>query len=265
MKSAIKSLLKRNGLYYGLKYSFLFRMYQLIFKPNVVKDEKKEILFYQSFLSPCHLIFDIGAYDGHKTEAFLRIAEMVVSCEPDPESFSILKSRFRKRNKRVFLENKAVAESEGERNYYIHHPGSAFNTLNTDWKATLEDDNLKKWDEKITFSAEAVVKTTTLDLLIEKYGTPAFIKIDVEGYERYVLDGLSQPVACLSFEGLWPDGKTDIQYCIDRIQRIDPNVVFNVAENETLLLPNFVSSILLLDWLTKNNIMHLEIVAKMKQ
>ena len=42
------------------------------------------------------------------------------------------------------------------------------------------------------------VEMTTLDLLIARWGLPAFVKIDVEGAEPAVLAGLTQPVpACL--------------------------------------------------------------------
>jgi hypothetical protein len=41
---------------------------------------------------------------------------------------------------------------------------------------------------------------TTLDALIAAHGVPAFIKIDVEGFEGEVLAGLTQPVRALSFE-----------------------------------------------------------------
>ena len=264
MKKKIKSFLQKNSLYYSLKYSLAFRLYQLLLKPADIRNEKKEIKFYQSFLTPCHLIFDIGAYDGHKTEAFLTIAKKVVSCEPDPGSFKILQTRFRNRREKVFLENKAVAEVQGEKRFLIHHPGSAFNTLSEEWKDTLEKDNIEKWNEKIKFTEEKIVQSVTLDSLIEKYGVPQFIKIDVEGYEENVLKGLSQPVPYLSFEGLFPDGLTELRNCINRTEELYNSAEYSIAADEKLLLPAFVLKNELFAWLEKNPVMHLEIVVKMK-
>jgi FkbM family methyltransferase len=75
------------------------------------------------------LIFDIGAYDGHKT-AFLELADKVVSCEPDAHNFRTLRIRFRNCRSSVVLENKVVSDHPGRDIYYIHHAGSAFNTPN---------------------------------------------------------------------------------------------------------------------------------------
>ena len=50
------------------------------------------------------------------------------------------------------------------------------------------------WDKSID------VKVDTLDNMLTKFGIPKFIKIDVEGYELEVLEGLSHPVKYLSLE-----------------------------------------------------------------
>lgn len=264
MKQTIKSFLVKNNFYYSIRYSFAFRIYQSLFKRTDIANEQKEIRFYKSFLLPCNLIFDIGAYDGHKTKAFLKIAKKVVSCEPDPYSFKILKTRFRNYKKRVFFENKAIADSECEKKLLIHHPGSAFNTLSEKWKETLEKDNLEKWSEKISFSEEKIVPCVTLDSLIRKYGKPDFIKIDVEGYEENVLKGLSQPIQFISFEGLFPDYLAELHNCVNRIEELSTQVTYNVAAHEKLLISSFVKKEDLFNWLDKNPVMHLEIIVNMK-
>lgn len=263
MKKTLKFFLQKNGLYYKLRYSVFFRAYQYLFKQNDIEAEKKEVEFYKSFLPPGDLIFDIGANDGHKTQAFLQLAKRVVSCEPDKKNFNLLTERFRSRKKRVILSDNALSDSTGKATLFIHHPGSAFNTLSSQWKQTLEKDNLEKWNEKIIFSNEETVRTITLDDLIKKYGKPYFIKIDVEGYEENVLKGLSQPVPFLSFEGLVPEGYRELNNCLDRINYLDPTATYNLAAYEKLILPTFVNRVQLLESLQKNLITHLEVIVKM--
>jgi hypothetical protein len=53
---------------------------------------------------------------------------------------------------------------------------------------------------EFTWTGKQTIEVTTLDSLIEEFGSPGFIKIDVEGYEFEVLSGLSRPVRALSFE-----------------------------------------------------------------
>jgi len=265
MKKAIKKFLITNDLYYPLRYSFIFHLYQLLFKPRDISQQRREVAFYRSFLSSCGLIFDIGANDGHKTEAFLELGDKVVCCEPDNLNHKILRVRFRHRKKRVFIEHSALSDKTGYVEFYIHHPGSAFNTLSLKWKKLLETDNKKKWNEKISFTDIVKTETTTLDILIGKYGVPDFIKIDVEGSESLVLKGLTRQVACISFEALLPDCLTEIRDCLIAIDKLDHFATYNIARDERLLLTHFVSKTELEEW--ANNYLEdtytFEIIVKM--
>ncbi|HEY6506205.1 MAG TPA: FkbM family methyltransferase [Chitinophagaceae bacterium] len=218
-----------------------------------MQQQRREVSFYQSFLPACNLIFDIGANDGHKTAAFLSLSEKVVCCEPDSENFRLLQARFRNKKARVILENKALSDQQGMATFNIHHPGSAFNTLSNKWMKVLEQDDVKRWDEKIQFSATQTVETTTLDRLIEQYGLPGFIKIDVEGFEETVLKGLSQPVPYLSFETLLPDYAVELNNCLAIINSLDRTAVYNIAMHEKTIFPDFVNRDELNTWTGQNN------------
>jgi FkbM family methyltransferase len=266
MMKPLREFLKRSGGYEYVRYSFLFRWYTRLFKRQVIRDHEKEVAFYQSFLpNDCSLIFDIGAYDGHKTAAFLELAGKVVCCEPDAHNFRTLRIRFRNNRSSVVLENKAVSDHTGSETYYIHHAGSAFNTLNPKWKQILEADGESRWNEKIQFSDEVSIQLTTLDQLISQYGRPGFIKIDVEGYELTVLKGLSQKVPYLSFECLLPDCKTELLDCLAHLYQLDNKVMFNAAFEEQLEFTNFLSYHDMINWIANEAAPRcFEIVAKME-
>jgi FkbM family methyltransferase len=253
-------------IYHYLKYSRVFRWYERLFQPWVIRAHEKEVGLYRSFLGRCRLIFDIGAYDGHKTAAFLEIAGKVVACEPDLNNFSLLRIRFRGKTKRVILMQMAVADRTGTGLFHIHHPGSAFNTLNLKWKEMLEADQAVRWNEVIRFSEGGMrqVRVTTLDELIRLYGVPDFIKIDVEGYEKQVIDGLSQKVPCISFECQLPEFRDDLQAVLAKLIDLDRETKFNIVYEETLVLPEFVSYGRILEWLGGTNLYSFDMVAKRK-
>ena len=85
-----------------------------------------------------------------------------------------------------------------------------------------------KWSKTCT------INLTTLDLLIERHGRPAFCKIDVEGFEEQVLKGLTQPLTCVSFEFLL-EFMGDMQGCIDRLFRLG-RTEFNYSLGESMKL-----------------------------
>ena len=264
MKSAIKKKLKELGWYYYLRYSRLFSLYQSLYKPAAVASHRREVDFYSPFLNQSELIFDVGAYDGHKTAAFLTLSKKIVCCEPDEENAHLLEIRFRRLRNRIFVEKKAVSEHAGTLAYHIHHPGSAFNTISNRWKDLLEADNGEKWNENIHFTASREIPCTTLDLLIQKWGIPDFIKIDVEGAELSVFKGLSTPVKAVSFESLWPEYQEPLRECMRLLSQLDHRYRFNIAVNEMLVLPEFATASEILHFLQQKALTHIEIVAKIQ-
>jgi FkbM family methyltransferase len=258
----LKTMLKKAGLFYWLKFSMLNKAIDYLFKPGKAKAFKKELDFYKTFLAECKLIFDIGANDGHKTIVFKKLADKVIACEPDPLNLEILAARF-KNNSSVITEPFALSDKTGTADFYIQEEGSPLNTINPDFKELLVADNKQRWDVAIEFSDTVLtVNTITLDTLIAKYGIPDFIKIDVEGNEKNVIKGLSAPVPCISFEVLLPEFLNDALESIDRIISLSLNTHFNYAVEEQLMLPEFIDHIAFKEMLRGLTIAHLEIIAK---
>ena len=263
MKAFIKRWLKSKNVYDRLKYSYFFNVYERLFKPEVIAQHKKEVELYKSFLNHTSLVFDIGAYDGHKTAAFVEIADKVISCEPDPFSFSILQTRFRHVKNKVTPVNCAVYHQKGQATLQRNYEGSAFNTLNEDWKNILEKDNASRWTEKIAFQHTIAmeVKTTTLDELITQFGTPDFIKIDAEGSEWEIIRGLSQKVNSISFECLLPEFSSQLIQILDKLIFLDKNYQFNIIHNEELLFEETTSLEETLQWIKTTELYSFDMLA----
>ena len=85
------------------------------------------------------------------------------------------------------------------------------------------------------------VEVVTLDGLIARYGSPSFVKIDVEGSEDAVLRGLSQPDTALSFE-FTTIARDVAMACFDRLSALG-DYGYNVAlgENQTLTFDRWLS------------------------
>lgn len=265
MLRVLKNFLINKGVFYKLKYSRISLIYDRLFRKGNRKELIREISFYRSFLPTCRLIFDIGANDGHKTIAFLTMSDKVIACEPDPLNLEILKIRFPNKQK-VVIEPLAVTNKVGFSSLYIHHPGSSLNTINPGFKIILESDKKNRWVEPVQYSGSVIpVNTTSLDKLIEKYGCPQFIKIDVEGNELMVLKGLSNKIPCISFEVLLPEFLGDAQEAMQLLTDLDKHTKFNYSVEEKLVLPEFISHDQFKELLGGLSIFHLEIIAKTSQ
>ncbi len=154
--------------------------------------------FYAAFVSPGDLVFDIGAHAGNRTRAFAAMGCRVVAVEPQPDFARLLRTLFAQ-SPEVTIVEAAVGTAAGRSALSISERTPTVTTLDEGWRDARgrePDFSHVHWDGRVD------VETTTLDALIERFATPAFVKIDVEGGEPGVLAGLSRAVPSLSFEYL---------------------------------------------------------------
>jgi FkbM family methyltransferase len=201
-ESKIKWLKKRIGL---VKSRIIYD-----YKPFNQRRMKR---FYSNFVRQGDLCFDIGAHTGNRTLAWMSMGSKVVTVEPQPLLVKLLEKRFR-HYPGFTLVTKAIGSINGRALMQISSTNPAISTLSADWIKVIHDfEPSTSWDDNVT------VAVTTLDALIQEYGTPVFCKIDVEGYEEEVLKGLSLPLPALSFE-FFPTTPSRAVNCINRLEEL---------------------------------------------
>jgi FkbM family methyltransferase len=140
---------------------------------------------------PGDLVFDIGANRGDKAEWFLGLGAHVVCVEPQPAMVQSLKERFPS-NPRVSVVAKGLADRPGRLAMSINTAAPVLSTFAEQWKTGRFAD--QTWDEVVE------VEVTTFDQLIAAFGVPRYAKVDVQGFEKEVVRGLSARVGCISFK-----------------------------------------------------------------
>jgi FkbM family methyltransferase len=175
-------------------------------------EDAARLEFYAQLIRPGDLVFDIGANVGNRTKVFLRLGARVVAFEPLSSCARMLRKALAD-NSSFKLVQKALGERPGTAQIRI---GSArvLATLSEEWiRAAHQSGRFGKedWQE-----AREEVAVTTLDEVIREFGQPAFMKIDVEGFEPQVLAGLSQPIRSGSLE-LNPELLSGTLACLDRL------------------------------------------------
>jgi len=233
-KKSVQSLLSRAGLYERLRGSRLYDLYWRVADARVLDERDREVDFYGRLLNGFRsgdVIFDIGANHGAKSDVFLRLGARVVAVEPDESNQSILRQRFHRYRlvrKAVRIVKKAVSDRSAVETMWIDAPGSAKNTLSRKWVDTLRDD-ASRFGQALEFARQKTVETTTLDQLMAEYGSPYFVKIDVEGFEPQVIRGLKRPVPFLSFEVNLPEFLAEGLECVEQLAKVTGEGRFNYA------------------------------------
>ena len=151
---------------------------------------------YRQFVGPGDLVFDVGAHVGDRIASFRRIGARVIAVEPQPALARTLRLLYG-RDRAVTIESAAVGRQAGSIDLKINLDNPTVSTASDAFIKAA--DGARGWEGQ-HWSKTVRVPVITLDTLIERHGMPAFIKLDVEGFEVEALAGLTQPVPALSFE-----------------------------------------------------------------
>jgi FkbM family methyltransferase len=155
--------------------------------------------FYADLIKPGELVFDIGAHVGSRSRTLLSLGAKVVAIEPQPAFADFIEKHFA--GQLHGFERVAVGREAGEITLHISSRHPTVTSISSDFLArakTADGFKTVTWDEAIS------VPMVTLDDLIERYGYPAFCKIDVEGAEADILRGTRHAIPLIAFEYLPP-------------------------------------------------------------
>lgn len=198
---------------------------------------------YGRFVGRGDLVFDIGAHVGDRVASFRRLGARMVAVEPQPAMVKVLKLLYG-RDADVVIEAVAVGRSTGTISLMINADNPTVSTASPEFVTAAR--GAPGWQTQ-RWTRSLQVPVTTLDSLIDKYGAPAFIKIDVEGFEEEALQGLAHAVKALSFE--FTTIQRDVALaCIERCITLG-YARFNAALGESQIFVNA-------DWVGGNEIAH---------
>jgi len=151
--------------------------------------------FYGEFIRSGDLVFDVGANLGFRSKIFLAMEATVVALEPQESCANFLRRTLDSRG-HFHLIKMAAGPAPGRTGMHVSedHPVSS---LSPEWLAAVKKSGRF---EQIAWDRVQEVEITTLQTVIEQFGRPAFVKIDVEGFEAEVLAGLGSAIPALSVE-----------------------------------------------------------------
>ena len=159
------------------------------------------------------MFFDIGANIGKWSLENINTCDKIIAVEASPTTYNVL-VKHTDHNTNIVCVNYAVCNSDKEYIDFYNCSADTLSTINKDW---LDSSNSRFYNQ---YNYNIITcKTITIDKLIEEYGKPELIKIDVEGGEFECLSSLTQKVNHLCFE--WASETNHITFnCIDYLQSL---------------------------------------------
>jgi FkbM family methyltransferase len=127
------------------------------------------------------LVYDVGMHNGDDTANYLSQGFQVVSIEADPTLADMGKERFKEyiESGKLQILNIGIANENGYLEFYVNEKVPEWNSFHL---SVASRDGLP-W-----YSIQ--VQTRTFDRVINEYGVPFYLKVDIEGNDYLCVEAL---------------------------------------------------------------------------
>ena len=129
------------------------------------------------------LVFDVGLHKGEDTDYYLKKGFRVVAIEANPDLVRECRSRFAQEvaNGRLHIIEGAVAKGLGKILFY-KNKYSVWGTTNEEWVKRNERVGAQSWPIEVDI--------VDMRAILQQFGMPYYLKIDIEGADGLVLEAL---------------------------------------------------------------------------
>lgn len=199
------------------------------------------------------LIFDLGANVGGNIKYYLSKAKKVVAVEANPELCEALKNEFKNEidSGRLFLVEACLTVSSTNEivGFYINKFTTGLGRFTEPKINPLDYEKIK-------------VPSISYKTLIETYGLPDFVKIDLEGYDRVILNYMLENELLPNYLQFENQGFETLSKILETNKYQSFNIVsfYNYAkfyEKSTLRFAGPFREEIKSPWLSKNNLISL--------
>jgi FkbM family methyltransferase len=159
-----------------------------------------------------NICFDIGAYDGNWALSNVYNFDKIIAIEA---SFFAYEQILKKINNYKIIPLHYVVYNNDCKYITFHQctTDNSLSTLNEDWLTNPKS----RFYDKLYHNIELINKTISIDKLIEIYGKPNFIKINVGGAEYECISSLNTKIDLLCFKWISEFNEITLN-CLDYLE-----------------------------------------------
>lgn len=176
------------------------------------------------------LYFDIGCHLGYWSVKNVDNVDKIVAVEASNITYQLLLNNLVDKSEQIIKLNYAVGNFKLPYINFYQADNKLLSTTNLDW--------ITNPSNRFYQTSFEVIKapTITLDKLIQQYGIPDLIKIDVEGGELECLLSLSQKAPMITFE--WASETKELTFhCLSYLQQLGYSQFFIQNGDDFLFRP----------------------------